>query len=61
MVIFNPAQANFLFKKGASIERVVEGKKGDLGIMFTDGSNLDKLLTQWTNMARESKAKKISE
>ena len=30
MVIFNPAQANFLFKKGASIERVVEGKKGDL-------------------------------
>ena len=45
MVIFNPAQANFLFKQGATIERIVEGSRnGDFGIMFTDGSKLESLL-----------------
>lgn len=59
MVIFNPVQANFLFSNGATIEKIIEGKKnGDFGIMFTDGSNLESLLERWNQMAQENRVRK---
>ena len=59
MVIFNPAQANFLFKQGATIERIVEGSRnGDFGVMFTDGSKLESLLERWNQMAQENRVRK---
>lgn len=59
MLVFNPAQANFLFSHGATIEKIVEGKRnGDFGIMFTDNSNLNTLLQEWKEMAEENRKRK---
>ena len=60
MVIFNPKQANFLFKRGVEIVKIVEGKNNDLGVMFNDSDkNLKPMLDLWKSI--KDKEKKLRE
>ena len=58
MPIFNIAQANFLFRKGAKVLNIIEGKKGEMGILFDKHDNkFDTLMEEWRIMSREKKNK----
>lgn len=58
MPIFNIAQANFLFRKGAKVLNIIEGKKGDMGILFDKHDDkFDTLMEEWRIMSREKKNK----
>ena len=55
-VIFNIAQANFLYKNGATIDNIVEGDKHkDMGILFVKNEVFDRLMTKWSEMAKENR------
>lgn len=58
MPIFNIAQANFLFRKGAKVLNIIEGKKGEMGILFDKHDDkFDTLMEEWRIMSREKKNK----
>ena len=58
MPIFNIAQANFLFRKGAKVLNIIEGKKGEMGILFDKHEDkFDALMEEWRIMSREKKNK----
>ena len=58
MPIFNIAQANFLFRKGAKVLNIIEGKKGEMGILFDKQDDIfDTLMEEWRIMSREKKNK----
>ena len=58
MTIFNIAQANFLFRKGAKVLNIIEGKKGEMGILFDKHEDkFDTLMEEWRIMSREKKNK----
>ena len=58
--IFNPAQANFLFKRGAKVFNIVQGKKGEMGVIFDKNDDkLEGLLKEWQVISIErAKSKK---
>ena len=54
MPIFNIAQANFLFRKGVKVLNIIEGKKGEMGILFDKyDDKFDTLMEEWRIMSRE--------
>ena len=58
MPIFNIAQANFLFRKGVKVLNIIEGKKGEMGILFDKHEDkFDTLMEEWRIMSREKKNK----
>lgn len=58
MPIFNIAQANFLFRKGAKVLNIIEGKKGEMGILFDKHDDkFDTFMEEWRIMSREKKNK----
>ena len=58
MPIFNIAQANFLFRKGAKVLNIIEGKKGEMGILFDKHDDkFDTLMEEWRIMSRKNKNK----
>lgn len=58
MPIFNIAQANFLFRKGVKVLNIIEGKKGEMGILFDKHDDkFDTLMEEWRIMSREKKNK----
>ena len=58
MPIFNIAQANFLFRKGAKVLNIIEGKKGEMGVLFDKHDDkFDTLMEEWRIMSREKKNK----
>ena len=58
MPIFNIAQANFLFRKGAKVLNIIEGKKGEMGILFDKHDDkFDTLMEEWRILSREKKNK----
>ena len=58
MPIFNIAQANFLFRKGAKVLNIIEGKQGEMGILFDKyDDKFDALMEEWRIMSREKKNK----
>lgn len=60
-VIFNISQANFLFKNGAKIYNIIEGKNGDMGIVFDkNDKNLKPLLDEWKVMSEKAKEDRIN-
>ena len=57
--IFNPAQANYLFRHGAKIYSIIQGEYGEMGVLFDkDDPKVRQLLLEWKAMARERKNKK---
>ena len=57
--IFNPAQANYLFRHGARIYNIIQGEYGEMGVLFDrDDPKVRQLLSESTAMAREWKNKK---
>ena len=59
MTIYNIAQANFLFGKGVRVLRVVEGKNGDMGLVFDrDDEKLLPLMAEWKRMVDENRRRK---
>ena len=57
--IFNPAQANYLFRNGAKIYNIIQGEYGEMGVLFDkDDPKVRQLLLEWKAMARERKNKK---
>ena len=58
MPIFKIAQANFLFRKGVKVLNIIEGKKGEMGILFDKHDDkFDTLMEEWRIMSREKKNK----
>ena len=58
MPIFNIAQANFLFRKGVKVLNIIEGKKGEMGILVDKyDDKFDTLMEEWRIMSREKKNK----
>ena len=58
MPIFNIAQANFLFRKGVKVLNIIEGKKGEMGILFDKyDDKFGTLMEEWRIMSREKKNK----
>ena len=58
MPIFNIAQANFLFRKGVKVLNIIEGKKGEMGILFDKyDDKFDTVMEEWRIMSREKKNK----
>lgn len=59
MAIYNVAQANFLFGKGVKVLRVVEGKNGDMGLVFDrNDEKLNPLMAEWKRMVDENRRRK---
>lgn len=59
MPIFNIAQANFLFRKGAKVLNIIEGKKGEMGILFDKHDDkFDTLMEEWKKMTEENRKRK---
>ena len=57
--IFNPAQANYLFRNGVKIYNIIQGEYGEMGVLFDkDDPKVNQLLLEWKAMARERKNKK---
>ena len=57
--IFNPAQANYLFRNGAKVYNIIQGEYGEMGVLFDkDDPKVRQLLLEWKAMARERKNKK---
>ena len=57
--IFNPAQANYLFRHGAKIYNIIQGEYGEMGVLFDrNDPKVAQLLLEWKNMARERKKNK---
>ena len=57
--IFNPAQANYLFRHGVKIYNIIQGEYGEMGVLFDkDDPKVRQLLLEWKAMARKRKNKK---
>ena len=58
MPIFNIAQANFLFHKGAKVLNIIEEKKVEMRILYDKyDDKFDALMEEWRIMSREKKNK----
>ena len=59
MVIYNVAQATFIFQKGVKIKTFVQGRNNNIGVLFDKyDDKLKPALAEWGEMCKRNREKK---
>ena len=54
--IFNPAQANYLFRNGVKIYNIIQGELGEMGEVFDrNDEKVEQLISEWHKINLEHK------